>query len=417
MKFVSYDKATEFDLDALRSEEGRSGLLCISQSTWMLAYSLVAHYGYWRSRYYSVAVDGSLVKLTDAEWEEVTDVVDLAIEELSMTGCSEIVDLLTEMTASIVQASATGAAAGQLLDDQPSGGEVQFGAGQQFSSQDDYLEAKCTVANAIYDSALTLAEGDLGLVDDYLAIGGITVIIASLLAAAGPVGWTVGGVSLAVVGIAILLTSASVDFADIAAALDDVHVELVSALYAAGDATSARAAFLAVLAGATPVLTSAELRLVSLFLTDKMTNQLFSPRPDVARYQSLAPVNCVTETRIAVLSEDGGTISGSATMEAVDDTVVVVAQLNLDASGTYLVFCQRVASGVPTPGVISVAMSAFSVYCAQSIEKSAYYIQPGFQVQQSFLCSQNPGDPTGINADTWILRSGAPFTATFTLEA
>lgn len=100
--FVTRAKAAEFDITTLGQAGGRSGLVCLSESTWELAYSLVTFYGYWRSRYYFTdPATGDRRTLTDDEYTLVTDMVDLAIEELRVTGCEELTEAINNIVAQL----------------------------------------------------------------------------------------------------------------------------------------------------------------------------------------------------------------------------------------------------------------------------------------------------------------------------
>lgn len=299
-EFVSRNKAAEFSLEHLLSEEGRSGLLSVSQSTWMLAYSLVSFYGYWRSRYYKLDIDGNMVTLDDSEWEQVTDLVDLAIEELSMTGYDDLIAALDGLNQTLADfkacCQAQTAQIAQLNDGIANDGVISVGQpGDQFPTIQEYYDSKCSAANAIYDTLLgfvtDMDSSDIESITSGI-FGGVVPVVSAKLATSGPVGWAIAKVSSFVTSIAFTLISAVVDFSDIASALDDQHDGLVNALYNANNTVTAKSNFLTVLDQAATSLTDTERGLVADLLTNDLLNQLFEPRSDTVNYQSGDPVDC-----------------------------------------------------------------------------------------------------------------------------
>jgi len=266
-KFVSRPKACEFDLEILQSASGRSGLLCISQSTWALAYSLVSFYGYWRSRYYTTDPDGKMLELTDEEWETVTDYVDLAIEELSMSNCDLMLEKLTELIDAVTSVSATlnltasissgccspyGTPPPDAVADE---GEIGVGDPPEgFDTWEQYQEYKCSQANRIADDWIATI-GNLS------SIGGIVGVIAGAALAAFlntsllggvlvgvmAVGFSAGTAATLIIAALIALIAGGVGlfayFIDLSADMETDKQDLVCALY---NATSVSGAITAI---------------------------------------------------------------------------------------------------------------------------------------------------------------------------
>lgn len=180
------------------------------------------------------------------------------------------------------------------FDDEPFTGEVSVGEGEQFPSTSTYLVAKCNAANAIYDTLLNISTvlDQQDIVGKASAGFGMAGILFGLVALIPPVGWAIVGATGGIVSIALQLETATVDFSNILANLDDKHEDLVNALYNGDSAEEANQAFLDVIDTASPGLTSAERFIVARVLTYKAANQLFEPRDDIAVYQSPDPVNC-----------------------------------------------------------------------------------------------------------------------------
>jgi hypothetical protein len=162
LPFRSFPKAVEFNVETLFNQVGTTGFFCISPSTWELAYSLILGYGYWRSRYYfRDAVTGELQDITDDEFTEITNIVDIAIEEFQMAGCDDLVVAVDNLTAQVglinIAAPAAGCECGA-----PAYGEILPDAGAQpdpaedpppdgFDTWSEYFAYKCAAANRIVD--------------------------------------------------------------------------------------------------------------------------------------------------------------------------------------------------------------------------------------------------------------------------
>lgn len=272
--FESNNKAVEFDIEALRSPEGREGFLCISQSTWAMAYSLVMGYGYWRSRYYKEGAS-TLETLTDEEWEEVTDIVDLAVEELSMSGCDDLINAIGDVSTQIAgiglqmgDLSVSLVAQQQTACCSPYGSVPPVPVGDQgdpdtdpvpdgFASWDDYFVYKCEAANKIVDDWIDTV-GNLATLGGVLgAIGAValglflqTSLLSGMLVGLMAVGFSAGAAAAVVVGALVALVAGGLGlfayFADLAGDMATAKADVICDLYDAesvGDATAILLAF------------------------------------------------------------------------------------------------------------------------------------------------------------------------------
>lgn len=168
-----------------------------------------------------------------------------------------------------------------------------FGPGEQWPTEQDYLDDKCHIANIMFRdyrelfvelNALNIDTLTAGTAS--LAIGTIAAVVAGLFAT-GPIGLTIGVIA----GLASLFIGAPLfDLGDIVAELDANKTDLVCALYNATDADTAKADFEQIL-GNGP-LTLLETTAISLVGVRNFYNQLFTP---LAGYESevvTSPVDC-----------------------------------------------------------------------------------------------------------------------------
>lgn len=314
---------------------------------------------------------------------------------------------------------------GATVDPPPGSGAPPTGEGTDYPDEQAYLDAKCNAANLIYDTIANfideLATGDY-LTKISAGFGAIGVI-GGILALLGPGGWAIAGISAGLVGIVTALLALTIDLDLIADTLDDAHEDLVTALYNAETANTARQSFISAFEAEEPTLGPEEVSLVYYLLPNNLLNNLFEPTIDFQYYQSPDPIDCGSSQAILVVlpfytgGPDAGVISGSNVIDEVNDQVVVTSASDAHTNNTHLVFVQRRVGGVPTPGVISANLSSWANYCANYTGGSGYFIQPGFQAQATYGCDEDPEDLTGLSADTWILRSNSSFTVTFTLES
>lgn len=278
--FEQRAKTVNFDIDSLVNDDAvKSGFLCLSESTWELAYNLVLEYGHWRSRYFKTnSMTGDLETITDDEYENtVLPVYYLAVEELNMSGCTDLVASVDNLTAQVglinvaLQNSGGGCGCdgGSLEADPLDSGDVPDPGAP-------YLAAKCRAANVILDKVVFhVRQLDGFNVDDgFGALIGLatTLVISALLA--GPVGWAVALTLGAASGIvAIWATLSGTDLGDLDTALATFQDDLICSLYNATDAASAKAAFLTVLDDNS--VSSALQSLVGFMLSINTLNELF----------------------------------------------------------------------------------------------------------------------------------------------
>lgn len=183
---------------------------------------------------------------------------------------------------------------GQEIDDPPSDGIVEVGEGQQFETQEDYLDAKCNAANGIFDTTREMLDWlDVNSVDINAGLfGGWTTAIVLGLLVSGPVGWAVTLSGVLVSSLAAFAVAKALDFESAVDAMDDVHDELVLSLFNASDSETALTSFMATLATASGPPGTVMQQFIKFLIGDKVLNQLFNPRSDVATYTSPSPVDC-----------------------------------------------------------------------------------------------------------------------------
>ena len=203
-------------------------------------------------------------------------------------------DLIAAISALAGQSEACCEVGGQVIDDPPSDGEVIYGPGQDYPDAESYFNAKCSSANAIYDTVRGIIDWLRDNNVDLKAgvLGSITTALVLGLALSGPVGWAIQLSGVVITVLAGFIIKSVLDFIDVLDALDDVHQELVVGLYNADSAKTAKENFLTVLDGATPSPGTIEMTLIGLLLPGSVLNQLFVPRPDVGSYESPDPVDC-----------------------------------------------------------------------------------------------------------------------------
>ncbi len=173
-------------------------------------------------------------------------------------------------------------------------GPVSVGPTEQFPTTSAYYDAKCVVANAIYDTILgTIDWLKVNEVDLLVGVfGGVTTGLLIGLALAGPLGWAIGMAGSLIGVIAGFMITYTFDLPDIKDALVEMHTECVEALYAANSASSAEAGFLSAVDDATQPITAVERQLLALLLCGRLLNELFDPREDTVTYVSPDPVEC-----------------------------------------------------------------------------------------------------------------------------
>lgn len=169
------------------------------------------------------------------------------------------------------------------------------GPEDQFSSVSQMLDAKCSVANGIYDTVFGIVnwlKENNADVKGGLFVGTATTLVGALIAA-GPLGWGVALVAGTVTGIiATILSATAINFADIEGGLTDAHTEIVTGLHSAKNQSEARDSFIDALKVEYAGLTVPEEQLLRYMLNNKVLNQLFAPTDEMAIYVSDNPVVC-----------------------------------------------------------------------------------------------------------------------------
>lgn len=222
---------------------------------------------------------------------EVEGAIDLLRRDLNSMA---VEDLLECICRGLSLLGDQGESEGQDIESTPSDGAFSVGQGEQFPDQETYFDAKCRVANAIYDTVL----GAVVWLDDnnvdLLAglFGGVTSGLIVGLLSAGPVGWAVVFAASVLAGLSGYLIRYSLSFADLEDALVDVRDECVLALYNASDTQTAEGEFLTAIENSAISTTPIERGVIAIILTSDVLNQLFEPRDDVASYESASPVDC-----------------------------------------------------------------------------------------------------------------------------
>ena len=221
----------------------------------------------------------------------VNEAVDSIRRDLNDMSIEELLECICETNQALV---AQGAAAGGAIGAIASDGAVETGDGQQFPDQDAYFDAKCNVANAIYDTTLNMVDW----LDDNMGdlaggvFGGITSGLLVGMDLAGPMGWAWSVAGGVLSSVASYIISISINFSDLSAALVDTHDECVLALFNASGTLVAENSFLAAVNAGSPSISVVEERLLRILLQPDLLNNLYFPRSDIVAYASPSPVVC-----------------------------------------------------------------------------------------------------------------------------
>jgi len=311
--FRSRPKAVEFDIAGLLSDlGGKSGLLCLSETTWELAYNLVLFYGYWRSRYYyRDPATGEAQTLTDEEYDQITDLVDLAIEELQMPGCDEITIALNNLTVAVSGLGTNGgsgccpAAYGALPEDAVDPGDQSNQippAG--FATWAEYTDYKCRAANRIADEWTQTVRnmatlGGIGSVIGAAALALFiqTSLLSGILVGIMALGFSAASAAAIIIGLLItLIVGNAAQFAffdDLADDLDTNHADFVCDIFTATSVAVAKnriGLFTLAYANASEPFNSTLTDLISNLFNDNLLNILFVEDPETAEY--VGTVDC-----------------------------------------------------------------------------------------------------------------------------
>ena len=253
-------------------------------------------------------VFGAIYELTrarnwDADSGDFLGARDIAKEVFySMANCNDGFQAIADAIALLARTQATGGfdcgcpgGTGTEYDGPNEQQPTVFGPGEQWPTEQDYLDDKCHIANLMVQDYRQMWV-DLDNLDiDTLTAGVASLgigIVASVIAATfatGPIGLTIGVVAGLVslfVGIPLF------DLSDIIATIDANKNDLVCALYSASDASEAKTDFEAILA--TGPLSFLETSAINLVGVNNFYNQLFTPQEGYESQTVSAPVDCAT---------------------------------------------------------------------------------------------------------------------------
>lgn len=169
-----------------------------------------------------------------------------------------------------------------------------FGPGEQWPSEEVYLDDKCLVANRLWlDYRNVVEQLDNYNVDSLLAGGvGLAVGIVASILSAGVASVAIGAVLGSTTGIVTLLAAtAGFGFTNLLASLDANKEDLVCALYNASDGTTAKANWYSELDDG---LSAFEQGVAVLLNQMQFFNLLFEPTEEVLASPAPSPVDCST---------------------------------------------------------------------------------------------------------------------------
>ena len=271
--FTQRAKAVEFDFNGLLNPTGFDGLFCLSPATWRLSYNLVLGYGRWRSRYFITDIDtGQPLTIEDEEFDQVIDMVDIALQELTMPcdlgpTLEALGQMITELGQLTLQVSLNsgnngncGCPPGGIGDLPPDPAPDQNDPGGEdpppdgFDTWEDYLDYKCRAANKIVDD-LIASTGNLGSLSG--VVGAIQAVLLASFLNTSLLGGVLAGVmalgfsEFAAAGIiiaalvALIVGSAGglVWFSALANNMDENKEDLICALYIAQSVGAAQEAW------------------------------------------------------------------------------------------------------------------------------------------------------------------------------
>ncbi len=228
---------------------------------------------------------------------QITDVQAIArevFESMCAVRCDEIFEVLSCICEQLTEQTGQGTTEGQTIEDPPSDGTITVGPGEQFPDQQAYFDAKCSVANAIFDTVLAMVDW-LAENEDGLIVGQFGGVTSGLLVGIGIVGiasWVWGKVKTFVSSLAGQIVATATGFAELSAAMNDTHQETVLAMFNASNAHSAETNAIAAIQAGTPTIGTPETLMLKILLSSDMLNNLFDPREDIATYVSPSPIDC-----------------------------------------------------------------------------------------------------------------------------
>ena len=454
LPYRSFPKAVEFNIETLFNQVGTTGFFCISSSTWELAYSLILGYGYWRSRYYfRDAVTGELQDITDDEFTQITNIVDIAIEEFQMAGCTELTAAVDNLTAQVglVNLAVPGVggcpcppqAYGEITPDQqtqPDPAENPPPTG--FSTWSEYFAYKCSAANRIADDYTATLKSVAGVM---AGLSEINPLIFPIVMGNALQGWAAVGLMLlgfntgntggVMIDALMVLRQTGLDYHDrvneLADALNADKETIVCDLFGASSGAAARQALidwqnsfyagLTYSGGQTETEFSAEMnRFRNNVFNAAVQNILFELDPETADYtgavdcdtcgDDLGPVIIGRLPEFPDSNEYGG--SGDLTL---DGSRVLTS--TLDENGFYYVAIKHIDHG----SEFNVVYTATSLAAGNGRGWAWYHWNGSANVLGDEAGgSQNPmpiteiGEDGNVSAILWI--GSVSFTVTVTLS-
>jgi hypothetical protein len=312
-------KASYVGYEQLKAGTNNPGLYCLSPTTWLLVWTWLSDYGYWRTRYIADKESLTPETIIDSEWDEIQQWVDLAFEELGCDMSCTFEEVLSQQALILGQIAKLIASQNKVdcpdvicIDPDtinPDGTDYQdpiegdYGPGDEippdgFDTMEDYLQYKCEAANLIFD-AVTAGLRTTGALTSVLAVG--QVIAAALISATAsgiillpPLAFA--GLVAAFVAVLAAGVGSTIFLSYLADEMDGERDEIVCRLYEAQNTTAAINSVIdvvenlieaAVIAAAIPgglVATVTDFigLVVSQFFNIDVVNQLFQLTADIA---------------------------------------------------------------------------------------------------------------------------------------
>lgn len=183
----------------------------------------------------------------------------------------------------------------------PNSGIPSIGNGEMFPTVETFEDAKCQIANAIWQTARgttqVLFNDGVGLKLGIFGAATSTVIAALL--AVSPVGWAVAAVGGSVVAILSLVFYTEVlDLETLITELDTDQEDLINALYQASNPEKARAAWLTIMRESAVSLTEVEIQLVRWMIPNNLLNELFQPTDALEGWEADTPIVCTESSAL-----------------------------------------------------------------------------------------------------------------------
>jgi hypothetical protein len=279
-----------------------SNVVCLSDQTLYVLQNLTSLDIGFLTRYGEILDGGLYVPVTEGSPGEavVNDVVNVIRRDLS--GHMSIAEIISTINVAVANISC-GCNVGQGEDnmDGERGGAVPDDVGDiTYQEPSAVPDRDCKAANLLAETIRELFSQLAGYnVDDMATlglaatVGIVTTIIASTLT--GPMAIVIGAVAGILATFVARMFGLSVDFPTLVAVMDAEHSELVCLLYNSNSASQARDAYTDYL-GSQPGISSAEITLLELIMTNAVMNTLFFDTPELAAFWPTytALVDCST---------------------------------------------------------------------------------------------------------------------------